>query len=90
MHAFRFCLISQGVQCRTLKCPLLDDVSDSGCCFAKPQEWPSGWHVSELDDVRYFNIAGPDWAALDAHINPWGKVDDGLWELAMDKYAFPC
>lgn len=73
--------------CRILKCPMLDGIAEAGCSFDRPEGWPSGWHVSDMDTIRYFNIAGPDWAALDANINPWGVLDDGLWELAVDQYA---
>lgn len=66
---------------------MLDEVSKAGCLLERPEEWPNGWQVSDMDSIRYFNVAGPDWAALDARINPWGVVDDGLWELAIDKYA---
>lgn len=71
---------------------MLDDVSKAGCSLEQPHGWPSGWHVLDMDSIRYFNIAGPDWAALDARINPWGKLDDGLWELSVDKYvvSHPC
>lgn len=66
---------------------MLDGIAEAGCSFDRPDGWPSGWHVSHMDAIRYFNIAGPDWAALDANINPWGVLDDGLWELAIDQYA---
>jgi hypothetical protein len=59
----------------------------ANCSLGNPEGWPSSWTVQELDSIRYFNVAGPDWAALDARLNPWGVVDDGLWEFTMDKCA---
>lgn len=64
---------------------MLSEVSEAGCTFEQPDQWPSGWHVSNMDSIHYFNIAGPGWAALDAQLNPWATLDDGLWELAIDK-----
>jgi hypothetical protein len=47
--------------------------------------WPEGWTVQQRDNIRFLNLAGPGWAALDAHLNPWADISDGVWELAWDK-----
>ena len=48
--------------------------------------FPEGWTQSDTS-VRFFNLCGPAWAALDYKINPWASLDDGLWEFATDKCA---
>jgi hypothetical protein len=69
--------------------PLLDAVlGKEGIDFDQPETWPEAWEVQELDDIRFFNLMGPQWAALDYHLNPWGKgLSDGRWEWTMDTYA---
>lgn len=46
--------------------------------------FPDGWTQSDVA-VRFFNLCGPPWIALDYKVNPWAAMDDGLWELATDK-----
>jgi hypothetical protein len=71
--------------CRSLECPRLAEVQDGKADLSMPELWPSGWKVQTRDSIRYLNVAGPDWAALDARINPWGDISDGQWEFATDK-----
>lgn len=70
--------------CRWPPAPILEEVQQqsSGGDFT----FPEGWSQSDTA-VRFFNLCGPPWVALDYRINPWAALDDGLWELATDKCA---
>lgn len=68
--------------------PLLDEVlRKPSSALDVPHAWPVGWEVKEQECVRYWNVQGPAWAALDAQLNPWADDDlaDGRWELSTDK-----
>jgi diacylglycerol kinase family enzyme len=68
--------------------PILDELLRMQTSDAHPdadQQFPSGWHVQQRSDIHFFNVAGPAWASLDYHLNPWGLLSDGLFELTTDR-----
>jgi hypothetical protein len=75
--------------CRWPATPVLDQVvGRDGVAFDAPDTWPNGWQVSQLDNIRFFNIMGPAWAALDAQLNPWADgLSDGRWEWTVDAWT---
>lgn len=77
-------LIISTILCRFLECPRLAEL-EGKAVFGDLATWPDGWTVQRRDSIRYLNLAGPQWAALDANLNPWGDTSDGLWEFAWDK-----
>lgn len=70
--------------CSLLECPQLAAVEGSAV-FDDAATWPAGWTIQQRDSIRYLNLSGPGWAALDAQLNPWANTSDGLWEFVWDK-----
>ena len=50
-------------------------------------QFPEGWQVEDQTNIHFMNVCGPDWASLDYYLNPWGKIDDGLFEFTTDTCA---
>ena len=69
--------------------PILDAIllAQADTLSADRIRFPPGWHVEERDAIHFLNVAGPAWASLDYHLNPWGSLDDGLFELTNDMCA---
>ena len=73
------------VLCSGPRTPMLDAVLASQSTDPdQPLQFTEGWTKLDSQEIHYFNLQGPAWSALDYHLNPWGKLDDGLWEMAID------
>lgn len=66
---------------------MLDELQLQMNQAAPPEDaqWPEGWTVTSMEHIHFFNVAGPPWAALDYQLNAGAVMDDGAWELMVDK-----
>ena len=70
--------------------PILDEVLRSwppAGGAAEDVQYPEGWVDERQESIRFFALQGPEWAALDFKLNPWGKLGDGAWDLITDTSA---
>lgn len=76
--------------CRSVPTPIIDEVLKHWPQAGVPAndvQYPEGWVDERQEAIRFFALQGPEWAALDFRLNPWGKLSDGAWDLITDKCA---